>query len=54
MICGKTPFYNISKKETMKKIKDVNYDYPAEVTKCARMFIDRILKKNPDDRVGID
>ncbi len=54
MICGKTPFYNISRKETMKKIANVNYEYPAEITTTARKFIDRILKKNPDDRVGID
>lgn len=37
----------------MKKIRDVNYEYPPEVSKCARQFIKKILKKNPDERVGI-
>ena len=54
MICGKTPFYNISRKETMKKIIDVNYEYPAQVTHKAKTFIDKILKKNPENRIDID
>ena len=54
MICGKTPFYNISRKETMKRIVDVNYEYPPEVSGKAKAFIDKILKKNPSDRFDID
>ena len=54
MICGKTPFYNISRKETMKKIVNVTYEYPPELTGNARAFIDKILKKNPEERIGID
>jgi hypothetical protein len=38
----------------MKKIRDVNYEYPIEVSKTAKSFIDRILKKNQNERVGID
>ena len=38
----------------MKKIVDVNYEYPPELTSNSKAFIDRILKKNPDDRIGID
>jgi polo-like kinase 4 len=54
MICGKTPFYNISRKETMNKIVNVNYEYPPEITSKSKSFIDRILKKNPNDRIDID
>lgn len=54
MICGKTPFYNISRKETMKKIVNVTYEYPSDISSKSKAFIDKILKKNPDDRVGIE
>ena len=54
MICGKTPFYNISRKETMKKIMDVTYEYPPELNGKAKAFIDKILKRNPTDRLDID
>ena len=54
MVCGKTPFYNISRAETMKKIVNVTYEYPPEISKKTKDFIDKILKKNPDDRIGID
>jgi hypothetical protein len=32
----------------MKRIRDVHYDYPAEISLQAKAFIDRILKKDPD------
>lgn len=54
LILGKTPFYNLSRKETTKKIKEVDYEIPEGVSKDAKDFIDKILKKNPDQRVGID
>ena len=38
----------------MKKIRDVTYDYPTDVSSYAKAFIDKILKKNPDERIGID
>lgn len=38
----------------MKKIVDVNYEYPSQLTQKSKAFIDKILKKNPDDRIGID
>ena len=38
----------------MKKIVDVNYEYPPQLTKKSKAFIDKILKKNPNDRIGID
>ena len=38
----------------MKRIVDVNYEYPSEVSSKAKSFIDKILKKNPDDRFDID
>jgi serine/threonine protein kinase len=38
----------------MKRICDVHYEYPCEVGPLARAFIDRILKKNPEERIGID
>ena len=38
----------------MKRIVDVNYEYPSEVSSKAKAFIDKILKKNPDDRFDID
>jgi len=38
----------------MKRIINVNYDYPPEVSNRAKAFIDRILKKNPSERIGID
>ena len=38
----------------MKKIRDVHYEYPADLSTLAKDFIDNILKKNPDDRIGID
>lgn len=38
----------------MKKIRDVHYEYPSDLSPLAKDFIDKILKKNPDDRMGID
>lgn len=54
LICGKTPFYNISRKETMKRIRDVHYDYPSDISAQAKAFIDKILKKNPEERISIE
>lgn len=38
----------------MKKIRDVSYDYPNDISYQARTFIDKILKKNPEERISID
>ena len=54
MITGKTPFYNISRAQTMDRIKAVDYHYPCEVGSKAKHFIDRILKRRPEERMGID
>ena len=48
MLIGKTPFYNISRAQTMDKIKAVDYEYPTEISSSARHFIDRILKRRPE------
>ena len=38
----------------MKKIVDVNYEYPHQLGSKAKAFIDKILKKNPNDRIDIE
>lgn len=38
----------------MKKIMNVTYEYPPELTGKAKNFIDKILKRNPTDRLDID
>jgi hypothetical protein len=38
----------------MKKIMNVTYEYPPELTGKAKTFIDKILKKNPNERLDIE
>ena len=38
----------------MKKIMNVTYEYPPELNGKAKAFIDKILKRNPTDRLDID
>ena len=38
----------------MKRIRDVHYDYPNDISAQAKAFIDKILKKNPDERISIE
>ena len=32
----------------------MNYEYPAQLTPKSKAFIDKILKKNPTERISID
>ncbi len=47
MIVGKAPFYNISRKETMKKIMECNFELPKELSPQAKGFISIALSKKP-------
>ena len=38
----------------MKKIIEARYDYPSEMAAKAKSFIDKILKKNAEERLDID
>ena len=54
LMTGKAPFYHISRKETMKKILNVqnnNIIYPETMSHTARDFIDKLIRKNPQERI---
>lgn len=61
LMVGKAPFYHISRKETMKKIMNVYLyviqagntpiEYPKEMSKNAISFIEKLIIKNPEDRM---
>ena len=38
----------------MDRIKAVDYQYACQVEDKARHFIDRILRRRPEERIGID
>lgn len=54
LMVGKAPFYHISRKETMKKILNVqneNIVYPESMSEIAKDFIENLVKKNPLERL---
>ena len=56
LLVGKAPFYHISRKETMRKIKSVDEEslkFPEGLEETARDFIRKLLRKNPEERMNI-
>jgi serine/threonine protein kinase len=57
LLVGKAPFYHISRKETMKKIMNVDSDqlqFPENISSSAVSFIQNLLKKQPEERMTAD
>jgi serine/threonine protein kinase len=53
LLVGKAPFYHISRKETVKKIINVEsaaIEFPASMSNEAVSFIDNLIRKNPLER----
>lgn len=54
LMVGKAPFYHLSRKETIKKILNVESTaviFPETMSKVAVAFIEKLLKKNPLERL---
>lgn len=54
LLTGKAPFYHISRKETMKRILNVDNDtllFPETMSQTARDFIDKLIRKDPAQRI---
>ena len=54
LLTGKAPFYHLSRKETMKKILNVESEsivYPESMSAQAVDFIDRLIRKDPNERM---
>ena len=54
LLVGKAPFYHLSRKETMKKIMNVDSTpliFPQGLSKDAISFIENLLRKNPLERM---
>lgn len=54
LLTGKAPFYHISRKETMKKILNVEIEsinYPESMSKYAVDFIEKLIRKDPEQRM---
>lgn len=51
LLTGKAPFYHLSRKETMKKILNVESEsivYPESMSTQAVDFIDKLIRKDPN------
>lgn len=53
-LTGKPPFEDSSEKGTYKKIKSVNPIFPQQISKEAKDLIQRLLNKNPSERLTLD
>ena len=53
-ICGNPPFESKDEIRTKKNIKAISYEFPNYVSDQAKDFIDRILKKDPQDRPSLN
>jgi aurora kinase len=54
LLTGKAPFYHLSRKETMKKILNVETEsitYPETMSPQAADFIDKLIRKDPNERM---
>lgn len=49
---GKTPFKGKTQEQTFELIKECKVEVPDSVPEVAKDFIQRILRKNPEDRLG--
>jgi serine/threonine protein kinase len=55
LLVGKAPFYHISRKETINKIKNVDLErinFPGEVSDKAKDFVGKLLRREPGERMG--
>ncbi|KAK7054524.1 spindle assembly checkpoint kinase [Paramarasmius palmivorus] len=53
-LCGKPPFEDVSsRKNTMKRIAEVDYRFPSNVTPDARDLITKLLKRDPPSRLPL-
>lgn len=55
LLVGKAPFYHISRKETINKIKNVDLErinFPVEVSDKAKDFVGKLLRREPGERMG--
>jgi aurora kinase, other len=54
LLTGKAPFYHLSRKETMKKILNVETEsitYPETMSPQAMDFIEKLIRKDPNERM---
>jgi aurora kinase len=54
LLTGKAPFYHLSRKETMKKILNVETEsitYPETMSAQAVDFIEKLIRKDPNERM---
>lgn len=54
LLAGKAPFYHISRKETMKRIMNVESNaitYPETMSENAKSFIENLIKRKPEERM---
>ncbi len=54
LLTGKAPFYHLSRKETMKKILNVETEsitYPETMSSQAVDFIEKLIRKDPNERM---
>lgn len=54
LLAGKAPFYHISRKETMKRIMNVEstaITYPETMSENAKSFIENLIKRKPEERM---
>jgi aurora kinase len=54
LLTGKAPFYHLSRKETVKKILNVetqSITYPESMSAEAVDFIEKLIRKDPNERM---
>ena len=54
LLTGKSPFYHLSRKQTMKRILNVQTDsitFPESMSSQAIDFIQKLVRKNPAERM---
>lgn len=52
MLVGKTPFKGHTEMQTFENIKTVNYTIPLKIKNPARDLIEKLLKLDPEERLG--
>lgn len=55
LLTGKAPFYHLSRKETMKKILNVQTEaivFPETMSREAIDFIEKLIRKDPNQRMN--
>ena len=53
LLIGKPPFERRNIKETFRRIRNVNYNFPTKISIPAKDLITKILKKDPNDRPNL-